>query len=360
MITSRYKDDWPDAAERFERWWLCEKTDRPLLRVTARRDKQLGDTPAPEDPGPPHKYLDLDYIIQRVRHSFETTYFGGDAFPSADANLGPGSLALYLGSEPGFAESTVWFKPCVDSLHDTPLPEFDPENEWLVTHLGLIRGLREAFADDAWVTVPDLVESLDILAALRDPMHFLYDLMDCPDDVHRWLARINDLYLPCYDRFYDIVRHDDGSSAFTAFQIWGPGKTAKVQCDFAAMISPDQFAEFYAPYVAAQVDQLARSLYHLDGPDCICHVPHLLAVENLNAIQWTCGAGNPPGGDETWYPLYEQILGGGKGLQVSMDADAVEPFLKRFGPDGVYILTNVKTQREADELVAMTTRVCGR
>lgn len=357
-ISAKYKDNWPEAQERFERWWHREPTDRPLLRVTAPRDQPLGDTPAPERPGPPGKYLNTDYLIQEHRRRFETMYFAAEAFPGVSADLGPGSLAIYIGCEPEFSEATVWFKPCIESLTETALPEFDPDSRWFRTHLDIIRTMREAFHPDAYIAIPDLIESTDILSAMRDPMRFLYDLMDQPAEVHRWLERINDLYFPHYDAFHEICRGDDGSSVFTAFAIWGPGKVAKVQCDFAAMISPDQFAEFYVPYVTEQIGGLDRSLYHLDGPNCICHVDHLLAIEKLNAIQWTCGAGQPNGGDESWFPLYEKILDGGKGIQAYMPIGKVEGFVRRFGGRGVYILTSAESEREADELVAATRRLC--
>jgi len=360
MKSPRYKDNWDETYERFQRWWNREPTDRPLMRVTAPRDRPLGDASKVPDPGPPHKYTDADYLVRRCRRTFETTYYGGDAFPVADANLGPGSLALYLGGEPVFDESTVWYRPCIESLEETPLPEYDPDNHWLRLNLDIARRLQEAFGGDAWVTIPDIIESLDILAAMRDPMTLLYDIKDRPHQVHRWLRRINDLYFPCYDRFYDLLKDADGSSVFTAFMIWGPGRTCKVQCDFAAMISPDQFAEFYVPYVTAQIDRLDRVLYHLDGPDCICHVDHLLAIEKLHAVQWVAGAGAPDGGDETWYPLYEKILDGGKGLQVSMPIEKVPPFVRRFGGRGVYLLTSAPSQREADELVAAARTICRR
>jgi len=357
-LSNKYKLNWPDTQERFERWWLRQPTDRPLLRVTARRRQPLGNTPRPSDPSCPQIYLDTGYLIQKHRHTFETTYYGGDAFPNVNANLGPGSLALYLGSEPVFDPRTVWFKPCIKSLDDTPLPEFNPANHWLRIHLDLIRRLQEAFFPDAYVAIPDLIESLDILAAMRDPMTLLYDLKDRPVACHRWLQRINALYAPHYDTFYNIVRDSDGSSVFTAFEIWGPGKTCKVQCDFAAMISPDQFAEFYVPYLRDQIRGLNRVLYHLDGPSCICHVDLLLTIERLHAIQWVPGAGQPDCSDERWYPLYEKILNGGKGLQIYLPSANVLQFVRRFGGRGVYILTNVRTEREADELVAACRRLC--
>lgn len=36
-----------------------------------------------------------------------------EAFPSVEINIGPGSMATYLGSEPYFAWDTVWYAPCV-------------------------------------------------------------------------------------------------------------------------------------------------------------------------------------------------------------------------------------------------------
>ena len=38
-----------------------------------------------------------------------------------------------------------------------------------------------------------------------------------------------------------------GGVVFGAFRIWGPGKTAKVQCDASAMFSPAMFEQFVVP-----------------------------------------------------------------------------------------------------------------
>ena len=49
-------------------------------------------------------------------------------------------------------------------------------------------------------------------------------------------------------------------------------------------------------------ERLDHSLYHLDGPDAIKHVPALMELEKLDALQWTCGAGQPDGACPRWYP----------------------------------------------------------
>ncbi len=356
--SGRYKQNWAETQERFERWWHCRPTDRPLMCIDAPRDAPLGNTAPPKEPkDAAQKYTNLDYLIQRTRSAFERNDYGSDALPEVAADFGPGSLALYLGSEPGFARDTVWFEPCIESLEKTPLPKHDPNNRWLRTHLDLFHKLHDAFGADAYLAIPDIIESTDILSAMRGPANFLYDLMDRPAQCHRWLERINSLYQVHYDAFYDIVKDDAGGSVFTAFHIWGPGKTVKVQCDFSAMISPDQFGEFFIPCVRKQIESLDRVLFHLDGPNCIVHVDQLLKLERLHAIQWVSGAGAPPHEDERWHPLYEKILKGGKGLHVSLRADAVEAFIRRFGARGVYILTSVKSAREARELMALAKRV---
>ncbi len=351
-MTDLYRNDWAEVYERFECWWERRSTDRPLLWVTAPRDRPLQGESAPPGPGVPDQYLDAVYLARVHRHRFEHTFFGGDAFPIVNANLGPGSLALYLGSEPEFAPDTVWFRPCIADLASAPLPEYDPESVWYARHLDLIRRLRAEGGDDYYVSIPDLVESVDILAAMRDPMHLLYDLIDRPELCHRWLARINELYFPHYDAFHQIVKDGAEHSVFTAFRIIGRGKVCKVQCDFAAMMSPDQFAEFYVPYVSRQIEGLDRSLYHLDGPDCIRHLDLLLGIEKLNAIQWVPGAGNPAADEEVWFPLYRRILDGGKGLHIAIRPERVAPIVRRFGARGLYLLTHAPSGAEAVELVA--------
>lgn len=349
----------PDPDERFARheaWWARERTDGPLLWVAAPRDMPAEDIAEPPTPPLPGKYLDADYIVRHRRWALANTFYGGDAFPVADANLGPGSLALYLGSEPGFSEETVWFKPSVDDLETAPLPEFNPDNEWFQTHLGLVGRLRDELGEDCCVAIPDIVESLDILAAMRDPTALLFDLKDRPGECHRWLGRINALYHPHYDAFHEICRDGQGRSAFTAFCLWGRGRVCKVQCDFAAMISPEAFGEFYVPYVKEQMERLDRVVYHLDGPDCIRHLDQLLGLEKLNAINWVAGAGAPPTGDERWFPMYRKILEAGKGLHMRVQPERLEAVLKAIGTQGVYLLTTAKTEQEAKEMVALARR----
>jgi 5-methyltetrahydrofolate--homocysteine methyltransferase len=208
--------------------------------------------------------------------------------------------------------------------------------------------LRDAVAlsrGDYFVAIPDIIENLDILSAARGPQALCYDLADAPELVRAGVERVDSLYFDYYDRCYEITKDSDGASAYTAFAVLGRGKTAKVQCDFCALMSPDAFRELAAPSLRKQCRALDHSIYHLDGPDAIRHLDALMEIEELDALQWTCGAGRPDGANPMWYPIYDKAREAGKGLWVFIEdggpsdwAKAAKQFVARYGTTGVYFL----------------------
>ena len=200
--------------------------------------------------------------------------------------------------------------------------------------------------------MPDIIENLDTLAALRGDMNLLFDLKERPGWVLDRLAEINQAFFTVFDFFYERVRDAEGGSAVSVFRLWGPGKTAKLQCDFSASISPQMFRRFAVPFFEEQCRFLDFSIYHLDGTNALQHVEPLLEIPRLNAIEWTPQAGRPSGGSPEWYPLYRRIKAGGKGVQALVDsADEVIPLLDAIGPAGTFVLVNpVIPEREAEAL----------
>ena len=153
--------------------------------------------------------------------------------------------------------------------------------------------------------------------------------------------------------FYGKIRDSDGGNTFV-FNIWGPGKTCKVQCDASAMFSPDMFRRFVLKPLRAQCGWLDYSLYHLDGETALQHLDILLnEIPELDAIEWTpmlCSRGEG-GGKPKWYDLYRRILRGGKRVQaVAVDYDEVIPLLDAVGGKGMYISTCAPTEDTARQL----------
>ena len=346
-----YKADWNEVRDRFTAWWRREPMDRPVMAVRAPREKLL----AADAPRPPEnataRWLDFDGVLARAEADFAKTAYLGEVMPSVCASLGPGALGTYLGADPVFQPNTVWYEPCFDDVRSAHL-KLDAENRWWKWTLESTR-TAVSRAEGRYLTgMPDLIENADTLAALLDNHALLYYLVDAPEDIHRLQRELLPLWFEAFDALFDIIKDGRGGNVFTPFDIWGPGRTAKLQCDFSAMISPAMFEEFVAPYLREQCDRLDYSLYHLDGPDAVCHLDVLLSIESLDCIQWTPGAGEPGGGSDWWDEICRKTLDAGKCIQTQMGPGEVKSFVRRFGKRSIYIRTNASSEAEGRELLA--------
>jgi len=344
-----WKEDWELGRQRLKDWWAGKGC---ALHVTAIKSEPWEDVPAPKRPDDlVQSWIDPEYRVQEALHYISRTYYGGVAFPLMNLDIGPGTLGAFLGSEPGFAESTVWFHPCIDDPETYPQIRFDPTSKWFQHHKGLLERGVQAANGRCHVGMPDLIENIDTLAQMRDPQTLMMDMIERPDWVVEKVFEINQAYFEAFDSLHSIIRDEDGGNAFAAFCIYGEGRTAKVQCDACAMFSPDMFRQFVQPALKEQCDWLDNAMYHLDGTQCMVHLDALLEIDSLKAIEWTPQAGIESGGNPRWYDLYRRIKAGGKAVQaVDVRYDEVLPLLDAVGPEGMFVMTWAETEEQAREL----------
>ncbi len=327
--------------QRFNAWWNGSSIGgRPMIRLCA----QHTPSPAYDDVTDYDHHMSAVVADKRVRDQLAhvDSYFEHFAF--GDIDLGPGAMAAYLGSEPGFTRETVWYHRIGDYDAMGKL-QYNPNAQWYLTHMREIRELVRLSNGDYPVAIPDVIENIDILASLRGNAELCMDLYDEPDTVSAYLDDIQQTFTQYYDDMYDAVKLGDDSSVYTAFCIWGEGRTAKVQCDFSALMSPAHFKQFVLPTLTQECDYLDNTIYHLDGPDAIRHLDAIMGMKSLNALQWTPGAGKPDGVCPQWYPIYDTVRAAGKSLWVPVSDGSVddmlrgtEALLSRYGCDGVYLL----------------------
>ncbi len=358
-----FKDNYEETEQRFKTFFKGERTSRPLLNIwTPRTGKFRIDLPLMDI----LPYDSAEDIYTNTEKNYarcfnHNLYYRprGEAFPNFSMNLGAGSLALYLGSRPIFRPETVWFRK-IDEPYDRLLPlRYDENNKWWMLHRDIVKRQRELAADtDIMICMPDLIENLDILASLRGSEQLCYDIYDHPYDIKKALNDISTLYPVYYNKLYDLIVNDNNTTAYTAFNIMGKGKTIKIQCDFSALIDNSQFREFVIPSLQKQCDFADNVLFHLDGPECIHHVKSLMQINGLGALQWTPGAANPPAGDECWDDLYKTVFENGRGLWLALydyktdEAIArADRLVKKFGSKGFYFIFGSMSDREADELL---------
>lgn len=301
-------------------------------------------------PAPPKDlnqyWFDPEWRSENIHYELSRSSFKADILPVANTHLGPGSLAAILGADLEAGEDTIWIKPR-ENYGDEIV--FNENNKWWQLHLDLLRSCKRHSQGMYFTGCPDLIEGLDTLAGLKGTQTVLMDMLLQPEILELQLQKINDIYLRVFDIIYDIIREDD-EMAFCYFSIWGPGKVSKLQSDISGMISEDDFRRFVQPYIREQCRKIDYTLYHLDGVDAIRHLDAVLEIEELNAVQWTPGEGQPQGGDRCWYDLYKKIRARGKSVMPCwVEPGELEPLLDNVGPEGLNILMHFKTEYEIEK-----------
>ncbi len=182
-----WNDYWDRTRERFSAWW---RREGPVLCVTAPREhprEGIVEPPRPSD----HVqfWTDPGYRLRRGEAIMAHTYYGAEAFPCFDPEMGPGNLATFIGSEPGYAADTVWFNPCIDEPDTFPPLSFSPGNIHFKRQMAIIEAARAAQQGRYLVGLPDLIENVDIVASLRGMENLLADMIDRPVSSRRGSRR---------------------------------------------------------------------------------------------------------------------------------------------------------------------------
>ncbi len=349
-----WKKNWEQSKQNYLAWWQhkgCVLTMWEHLQEGVTPHAEVAAPAAPKDMN--QRWFDPAWRAEELNHYVAHSSLKADIIPVANTQLGPGSLAAILGGKLEGGADTIWIHPA-DAVGQDIL--FDPENPAWKLHKELLKASKKLAQGNYYVGMPDLMEGLDVLAAIRGTDNVLLDTMIDPDLLEHQLKQVNEIYFKVYDELYDIIREDDGM-AFCYFSIWGPGRVSKLQSDISIMISEEDYRRFVQPFIREQCQKLDYTLYHLDGVGAIRHLDALLEIEELNAIQWTPGVGEPQGGDPKWYDLYRCIKAGGKSVEANwVTLDELEPLLDNVGAEGMLLSMDFKNEREIDEALKIVDR----
>lgn len=293
-----------------------------------------------------------EYLDWYVAHSS----LKADILPVANTQLGPGSLAAILGGVFEGGEDTIWIHPHPDFTDEIV---FNPEHPNWILHKELLKACKAKANGHYFVGMPDLMEGLDVLAALKGTDRVLLDTVMQPEILEQQMQQINDIYFKVFDELYDIIREGD-EMAFCYFSSWAPGKMSKLQSDISTMISQDDYRRFVQPFIREQCQKIDYTLYHLDGVGAMHHLPALLEIEELNAIQWTPGVGEPQGGSPKWYDLYKKILACGKSVMACwVTLDELKPLLDHIGVDGIHLEMDFHNEKEVEQAMRIVEEYTG-
>ncbi len=348
-----YREDMEEVRKRMTTWWNGGDIGRPAMQITAPRPRSLENIeamPQPEGWKTQYSTSNFDYRVNISARQCTRTYYLGEAVPNVAPDLAPNCLALYLGCKGVETQGTVWCKPFIKDTEEARF-EYDLNNFYWQFTLKLGREQLRLGKGKFLLQFPDLIEGLDTLAAVRGTQKLLVDLIERPEWVHKCLRNITDLYFHYYDILYDMFRDEAGGSVFWA---WAPGRMAKFQCDFSAMISPKMFDDFMIPILTEMCERVSYCMYHWDGPGAIRHHDLLLSIPKLAMLQWTPGAGQEPTQHKRWWPMYHKSIEAGKKMLIGCDTmETLKVLKKEFGWKFKHFLINMgaKSPEHAGEIL---------
>lgn len=342
-----WKTNLEETKQRYINWWKHKGIILNMWEHFQEGVKPHADVPAPSAPKDLNqKWFDPEWRAEYLDWYVAHSCLKADMLPVANTQLGPGSLAAILGGVFEGGEDTIWIHPDPQFKDDIT---FNPEHPNYLLHKALLKACKEKAKGNYYVGMPDLMEGMDVLAALKGTDKVLMDTVTQPDVLEHQMQQINDIYFKVFDELYDIIREGD-EMAFCYFSSWAPGKMSKLQSDISTMISVDDYRRFVQPFIRQQCQKIDYTLYHLDGVGALHHLPALLEIEELNAIQWTPGVGEPQGGSPKWYDLYRKILAAGKSIMACwVTLDELRPLLDNIGGDGVHLEMDFHNEDEVEK-----------
>ncbi|NQU10411.1 hypothetical protein HQ590_06465 [bacterium] len=333
----KLKPDFGKTIDRFEAWWHAEMIDRPPVTLWLGPNR-VYDGPTSQHARLRDRWLDVEFAVDSAVARFEQEDFVADTFPVFWPNMGPEITATLYGCDLKFGEDTTWSTPVVHQPADwARILDCQPDFEnFYWQRVEALTDYALAKCDGRYVVgFSDLHGSYDILAALRDPQALCTDLLDCPYVVAQAGLHVARGYVEAFQRCWaKLSAAGFGSSTWCPVYHQGPAYVGS--CDFWCMVSPQMARELILPTLLIEGQCLKRNLFHLDGPNALQHLDLVLALPQINALQWVFGAGNGPAA--RWLDVYRRALQAGKGVQVLADnpQDALT-VLDALGPRGVWV-----------------------
>jgi len=352
-MSLKFKPDLERAQQMWKHYWAGDVLKRPLVVANVvKPGKKAVDICARRYYNACHKKYPEQLAL--LDEWLENTLFLAESIPFFSPDHGPDQFASLLGTDLQFSEdslSTNWVEPVVEDW-ETFLPKIvlNPDNPtWksLVEYSGL---LKEHAKGRYLAGACDFHSNADALSALRGPEKLCMDFYDCPELIAGAMQRVRKLYQPVYDGLYVAGgMQTTGSIGWLPF--WCEGKFATIQCDFICMVSPEIADKYIIPALEEEASFLDHCAYHFDGPGALPHLDSILAIKEIDVIQWVSGAGQPP--MHTWLDVLKKCQKAGKGLVLyDIDFAQTKKISGELDPKGIVYCPKVETEKEVNEIIS--------
>ncbi len=343
-------EDFPTLARRVEAWWSQDLVDRPVFMAEAN----------PRTDRPITRRLELmadpDQWLSEKLKDMQQVHRVGDIPPRVRVDFGPVLLGSLLGGRREIQSDTSWTHAFIDddwsNAPDWMIPDNHPD--WLMLQ-DLTRRVASDAADRYLVCTPDLGASADVLLNLRGSEALCMDVVMRPETIRQAVEAIYASWRRAFSSLYTNAL-ELGAGLVHWLALWSNQPYAVPASDFNALIGPNHFQQLFLPEIAQQAEAAGRAIFHLDGPDAARHIDALLDVPQIQAIQFTPGAGSPSA--LAWLDMLHKIQAKGRSLLIFTPADEVLELAESLKPEGLAIF--IEHPPAVDDLDALFTQFCRR
>ena len=329
-------------------WWLNKEQRSPLLFMTALKEHHLPIA----DTENLHKYwTDVDFIMERDMQRIDNTNYYGVALPYHYINFSSSAFPCTLGGEIEYvSKNTVWSHPVFEDIQDIKSVRPSKENIAHYTVMETMSRSAKQAKGHHYLGTWSLGGVFDAISGLYSSERLLVDMISNPAAVKEAAEHIQKIWLDEYEKMNSLVEKT-GNKGYICdwLKIWSPGRTYPVQEEFAAMISPEMFAEFCLPLLERQIEKIDYPMFLLDGSAMVNHLEMIINIDKLKAIKWQPDADNKRLSQS--YDVIKKILGAGKSCLLTADADEIEPLIDEVGPNGLLIEVRDVSNHQAKEML---------
>lgn len=321
----------PVVARRFEAWWNQQIMDRPIFFASANG----------EPSSPITRRLDLlespqEWLRAKLEDLRQTVWFG-DAVPHIRVDFGAACLGGLIGAPVEHSSDTTWTHACILAEDWSDAPAFQLQGNWWRRLQVLLDLAAEAAREQFLVCTPSLGGLSDVLTNLRSATEMCVDVALQPE---RIIAALNHLF-PAWQRSFAELYHrivGAGAGLVHWHLLWSDVPYVVTECDLSFSISQSDFARICLPDIARCAASVGRSVFHLDGAGSTRHIDALLEVPEIQAIQYTPGAGSPSA--LAWSGMFKKIQAKGRSVLIFAPPEEVLPLFEDLPPEGLAVFVD--------------------
>ncbi|MEX0325290.1 MAG: hypothetical protein AB3N33_04290 [Puniceicoccaceae bacterium] len=353
MKTINLKTDLKETAERFQTWWNCEETDRPVLELAIKPETEPT-IPVSNHSSLRERWLDVDYQVDLALARLRAGVYVAETLPVFMPDIGPDLTSTFFGEQIEFGENTSWALHRIADVDDWEQLVDARANFDNLYWQTLVRMTERALAlggDDILVGMPDFHGAFDTMVSMRGPEGVCLDLMEEPELVVGVAENISREFNKAVAKSWEMLK-SAGQGSTTWCHFYHEDLAYIPSCDFWCLISPEMAQKHVVQTIEMETRPLTASIFHLDGPDALRHLDWVLESDLFNAVQWVFGAGQ--GDAKDWVHIFRKIRDAGKSFQAYANSpdDALE-LISKVGKQGAWItLANpLENRAEAEAFI---------